>query len=45
MAAVNRQITLASRPAGLPKVSDFQLNYAAIPSPSAGEVLVRSVYL
>jgi NADPH-dependent curcumin reductase CurA len=45
MAAVNRQITLAARPVGLPKVSDFDLAYAPVPSPAAGEVLVRSVYL
>lgn len=45
MATVNRQITLASRPVGLPKVSDFQLAYASLPAPAAGEVLVRSVYL
>lgn len=45
MATVNRQITLASRPVGLPKVSDFQLAYASLPQPAAGEVLVRSVYL
>lgn len=45
MATVNRQITLASRPVGLPKVSDFQLAYSSLPAPSPGEVLVRSVYL
>jgi len=45
MATVNRQITLAARPAGFPKVSDFQLVYSPLPSPGAGEVLVRSVYL
>ena len=45
MAAVNRQITLASRPVGFPKVSDFHLVYSPLPSPAAGEVLVRSVYL
>jgi hypothetical protein len=45
MATVNRQITLASRPVGFPKVSDFQLVYSPLPSPGAGEVLVRSVYL
>jgi len=45
MATVNRQITLASRPVGLPKVTDFQLAYSAMPSPGAGEVLVRAVYL
>jgi len=45
MAAVNRQITLASRPLGLPKISDFQLVYTALPSPAAGGVLVRTLYL
>jgi NADPH-dependent curcumin reductase CurA len=45
MATVNRQITLAARPVGFPKVSDFHLVYSPVPSPSAGEVLVRSVYL
>lgn len=45
MATVNRQITLAARPVGFPKVSDFHLGYSPVPSPSAGEVLVRSVYL
>ncbi len=30
---------------GLPKVSDFNLVYSPLPSPAAGEVLVRSVYL
>jgi NADPH-dependent curcumin reductase CurA len=45
MATVNRQITLASRPAGFPQVSDFHLVYSPLPSPAAGEVLVRSLYL
>jgi NADPH-dependent curcumin reductase CurA len=45
VATVNRRITLAARPVGFPKVSDFQLAYATVPSPTAGEVLVRSVYL
>ena len=45
MATVNRQITLASRPVGFPKVSDFHLVYSPLPSPAAGEVLVRSIYL
>jgi NADPH:quinone reductase len=45
MATVNRQITLASRPVGIPKVSDFHLVYSPLPSPAANEVLVRSVYL
>jgi NADPH-dependent curcumin reductase CurA len=45
MTTVNRQISLAARPVGLPKVSDFQLVYAPLHLPAAGEVLVRSVYL
>ena len=45
MTAVNRQITLASRPAGFPRVSDFNLVYSPLPSPAAGEVMVRSIYL
>jgi NADPH-dependent curcumin reductase CurA len=45
MAIVNRKITLASRPVGFPKVSDFDLVYSPLPSPAAGEVLIRSVYL
>jgi NADPH:quinone reductase len=45
MATVNRQITLAARPVGFPKVSDFQLVYTPLPSPAEGEVLVRSIYL
>jgi NADPH-dependent curcumin reductase CurA len=45
MTTFNRRVLLASRPVGLPKTSDFQLEYGPIPSPAAGEVLVRSVYL
>jgi len=45
MATVNRRITVASRPVGLPKVSDFDLVYSPLPSLAAGEVLLRSVYL
>jgi NADPH-dependent curcumin reductase CurA len=45
MATVNRKITLAARPLGFPKVSDFHLVYAPVPSLAAGEVLVRSIYL
>jgi len=45
MAVINRQITLASRPVGFPKVSDFHLVYSPLPSPAEGEVLVRAIYL
>lgn len=45
MSVVNRQITLVSTPVGLPRVSNFQLVYSPVPSPGAGEVVVRAVYL
>lgn len=45
MADVNRQVTLASRPEGVPRESDFRLVESPVPSPSSGEVLVRSLYL
>jgi NADPH-dependent curcumin reductase CurA len=45
MTTVNRQIKLASRPVGLPKVSDFQLAYSALPALRPGEVLVKALYL
>jgi len=41
---MNRQITLAARPTGLPKESDFRLVESAIPSPLPGEALVRTLY-
>lgn len=43
--AVNRQVTLAARPVGMPKPSDFRIVDAQIPKPGAGEVLVRALYL
>ena len=42
---VNRQITLAARPEGFPKESDFALVEAEVSSPGAGEVLVRAQWL
>ena len=42
---MNRQITLAARPTGLPKESDFRLVESAIPSPGPGAALVRTLYL
>jgi hypothetical protein len=45
MAATNRQITLAARPTGLPKESDFRLVDSPIPAPQTGQFLVRSIYL
>ena len=45
MTMLNRQITLAARPVGLPRLSDFQLVFSPLPRPAAGEVLVRAIYL
>ena len=42
---MNRQITLAARPVGYPKTSDFNLVEAAMPTPGEGQVLVKSLYL
>ncbi len=41
----NRKIILASRPHGRPKREDFSLLTAEIPTPKAGDVLLRTVYL
>ncbi|MEE2951876.1 MAG: NADP-dependent oxidoreductase [Pseudomonadota bacterium] len=40
--AVNRQYTLATRPQGAAKLSDFRLIEAAVPSLKEGEVLFRN---
>src|SRR5207245_956884 len=42
---MNRQITLAARPSGFPKESDFRLVASPVPVPGPGEVLVRTLYL
>ncbi len=41
----NKQITLASRPEGLPKESDFRLIETPVPELQDGHVLVRVLYL
>jgi NADPH:quinone reductase len=45
MTAVNRLVTLAARPAGLPKASDFRLVEAPLPKPGPGEFVVHGLYL
>jgi len=40
-----RQIVLAARPQGKPKLTDFRLEEAAVPTPSAGQMLLRVRYL
>ncbi len=42
---INRQITLAARPQGFPKDSDFQLVESPIPEPGDGQFLVGCEYL
>ncbi len=42
---LNRQITLAARPVGLPKESDFNLIETPIPAPNDGQLLVKILYL
>lgn len=39
------RITLAARPKGAPKLTDFALETTDIPSPGAGEILVRNIWL
>ncbi len=41
----NREIRLKSRPAGMPKPADFELAETPIPSPAAGQVLVRNIFM
>ena len=45
MATTNRQITLAARPDGFPKESDFRLIESPILMPANGEFLARIIYL
>lgn len=42
---MNRQITLAARPVGFPKESDFKLVETPIPIPEDGQVLVKTIFL
>lgn len=42
--AMNRAWTLAARPQGLPKQSDFELQQSPIPKPGPGEVLIATHY-
>jgi len=42
---VNRRITLASRPVGFPKDSDFELVEDSVSKPGEGELLLRTLYL
>ncbi|NWA04860.1 NADP-dependent oxidoreductase [Pseudomonas gingeri] len=41
----NPRIVLAARPEGLPKPTDFRLEYTDIPAPGEGQVLLENLYL
>ncbi len=40
-----KRIVLAARPVGEPKPSDFRLEECPVPTPGAGEVLLRTIWL
>jgi NADPH-dependent curcumin reductase CurA len=42
---IARQVVLAARPHGRPMPSDFRLEETAVPTPSAGQVVLRVQYL
>jgi NADPH-dependent curcumin reductase CurA len=42
---LNRRVTLAERPVGFPRESDFALDETDAPEPGAGEVLVRNLWV
>ncbi len=42
---INRRIVLASRPNGAPTADNFRLDEAPVPTPAAGQVLLRTLYL
>jgi NADPH-dependent curcumin reductase CurA len=42
---INRRIVLKSRPVGAPTSKDFLLEETAIPAPTTGQVLLRTLYL
>lgn len=42
---MNRQVTLAARPVGRPKPTDFKLVTSPVPEPDDGQILVRTLYL
>src|SRR5437868_14303146 len=45
MSQAATRIVLASRPVGEPKASDFRIEDYAAPTPGAGEVLLRTIWL
>ena len=45
MPLTNRQFTLASRPTGMPEVTNFQLVESPAPELTEGQILVETQYL
>jgi NADPH-dependent curcumin reductase len=45
MSATNHQVRLAARPSGLPQPSDWSFTEEPVPTPGAGEFVVRISYL
>jgi NADPH-dependent curcumin reductase CurA len=45
MALTNRKFTLAARPVGMPKPSDFKLVEEPVPTPGDGEMIVKALYI
>lgn len=43
--SINRKILLASRPVGIPDVSNFRMTEESIPEIKEGEVLIQTIYL
>ncbi|MEO6169651.1 MAG: NADP-dependent oxidoreductase [Lysobacter sp.] len=43
--AINRQITLASRPVGAPTAANFKIVETPVPTPGEGQLLLRNLYL
>jgi len=44
-ASVNRRIILNARPRGAPTAEDFRLESDSVPTPAAGQILLRTLYL
>ncbi|MEO8300015.1 MAG: NADP-dependent oxidoreductase [Burkholderiales bacterium] len=44
-ATLNRRIVLNSRPQGAATAADFRIDHAPVPTPGAGQVLLRTLYL
>ena len=42
---VSKEVQLAQRPVGMPKLEDFQVKDVDVAAPSDGEVLVRNIWM